>query len=100
MKTQSVGHVDTRAARTRTHSAKRRHTRGPLAVHGVADDLVRVVLGFLPGEQGGGAGGRGGQVARRAGQTFPHNDRQLGGGTRRAQSVVRDALVVALVLQC
>lgn len=69
-------------------------------MHRVADDLVRVVLRFLPGEQGGGAGvGRDDQVSRGAGQTLPHDDRQLGGGAGRAQAVVRDALVVAGVLQ-
>lgn len=82
-------------------SRARRHTRGTLAVHRVADDLVRVVLRFLPGEQGSCAGvGRGGQVARRAGQTLPHDHRQLGGGACRAQPIVSYALVVARVLQC
>ena len=69
-------------------------------MHRVADDLVRVVLRFLPGEQGSRAGvGSGRQVARRAGQTFPHNDRQLGSGTGRAQPIVCYALVVARILQ-
>lgn len=43
--------------------------------------------------------GRGRQVARGAGKTLPHDDRQLGGGTGRAQVVVCDTLVVAGVLQ-
>lgn len=67
----------------------------------VADDLVRVVLRFFPGEQGSCAGvGRGRQVVRRAGQTFPHNDRQLGSGTGCPQPIVCYALVVARILQC
>lgn len=85
----------------RLHTHGQRHTCGALAVHRVADDLVRVVLRFLPGEQCSCAGvGRGRQVARRAGQTFPHNDRQLGSGTGSAQPVVCYALVVARILQC
>lgn len=69
-------------------------------MHGVADDLVRVVLWLLPGEQGAGAGvGGGSQVVGRAGQTLPHNHRELGRGARRPQPVVGDALVVAGVLQ-
>lgn len=39
-------------------------------------------------------------MARRAGQTFPYNDCQLGSGAGRAQSIVRYALVVPCVLQC
>lgn len=71
-----------------------------MAVNGVADYLVGVVLRSLPGQQGGGAGvGRDGQETRRAGQTFPHDHRQLGGGAGRAQTVDRYALVVACVLQ-
>lgn len=69
-------------------------------MHGVADDLVRVVLRLLPGEQGAGAGvGGGSQVVGRAGQTLSHDHRQLGGGAGRPQPVVGDALVVAGVLQ-
>lgn len=70
-------------------------------MHRVTDDLVRVVLWFLPGEQGSCAGvGHGRQVARRAGQTFPHNDCQLGSGTGRPKPIVCYALVVAGILQC
>lgn len=70
-------------------------------MHRVADDLVRVILRLLPGEQGSCTGvGCSRQVTRRAGQTFPHNDRQLGSGTGRAQPVVCYALVVACILQC
>lgn len=79
----------------------RRTTGSALAVHRVADDLVRVVLGFFPGEQGTCAGvGGGRQVVGRAGQALPHNHRQFGSGAGCAQPVVRDALVVARVLQC
>lgn len=70
-------------------------TCSSLTVNGVADDLVRVVLGLLPGEQGRCAGiWRGSQVVRGAGQTFPHNDCQLGGGTCCPQSIVCYALVI------
>lgn len=69
-------------------------------MHRIADDLVGVVLGFLPGEKGSGAGeGRSRQVARRTREAFPHNDCKLGSGTRCSQPVVCDALVVARVLQ-
>lgn len=70
-------------------------------MNGVADDLVRVVLGLLPGEQGRCAGvRRGSQVARGAGQPFPHDDRQLGSGTCCPQSIVCYALVVTSILRC
>lgn len=72
-----------------------------MAVNRIANYLVRVVFRFLPGEQGSCAGvGCSRQVTRRAGQTFPYDDRQFGSGTGRAQPIVRYALVVACVLQC
>lgn len=78
-----------------------RLTCSPLTVNGVADDLVWVVLGFLPGKQGGCAGvRRSGHVLRSAGQTFSHDDRQLGSGTCGSQSIVSYALVITRVFQC
>ena len=83
-----------------SYTYKSGHTCGALAVHRVADDLVCVVLWFLPGEQGRCAGvGHSREVARWAWQTFPHNDRQLGSCAGCAKPVVCYALVVALVLQ-
>jgi len=84
---------------THKHTQDGALTCHTLVVHRVADDLVEVVLGPLPGEQHGGAGvGHGQQVARRAGQPLAHDHRQLGGGAGRAHAVVSDALVEARVL--
>lgn len=82
------------------HFQCRKPTCSMLEVHRVGNDLVRVILRLLPGEQGSGAGVRHcRQVARRAGQTLPHNDRQLGSGTGCAKLTVSYALIVAVILQ-
>lgn len=85
----------------RAQAREQTQTCSSLTVNRVADDLVRVVLRLLPGEQGRCAGvGCGSQVVRGAGQTFPHDDRQLGGGACCPQSVVCYALVITGILRC
>lgn len=78
-----------------------KQTSSSLTMNRVADDLVRVVLGLLPGEQGRCAGvWRGSQVVRGTGQTFSHNDCQLGGGTCCPQPIVCYALVITSIFRC
>lgn len=78
----------------------KKQTCSELVVHGVGNDLVCVVFGFLPGEQGHCAGvRRSSQVARAAGETFFHNDRQPGNGAGCPKPVFSDALIVTCVLQ-
>lgn len=85
----------------RAQACEQKQTCSSLTVDGVTNDLVRVVLGLLPGEQGRRAGVRcGSQMVRGAGQTFPHDDRQLGGGTCCPQSIVCYALVITGILWC
>lgn len=87
--------------RERAQAREQTQTCSSLTVNGVADDLVRVVFGRLPGEQGRCAGvRRSSQVARGAGETFPHDDRQLGGGACCPQSIVCYALVITGILRC
>lgn len=76
------------------------HTHSPLVVQGEADDLLAVVLWPLPGHQHGAAGeGHGRDLLGSAGQTLPHDHRELGGGTGHAQAVLSHTLVVASILQ-
>lgn len=100
---QSLGRceISERNACRRAQAREQTQTCSSLTVNGVADDLVRVVFGRLPGEQGRCAGvRRSSQVARGAGETFPHDDRQLGGGACCPQSIVCYALVITGILRC
>lgn len=75
-------------------------THSSLVVQGEADDLLAVVLRPLPGHEDGGAGeGHGRHLLGSAGQTLPHDHRELGSGTGHAQTVLSHALVVASILQ-
>lgn len=77
------------------------HTCSSLAVNRIPNDLIRVVLRFLPSEEGSCAGVRcDRQVPWGAGQTLPHNNSEYGSGAGCAQTIICYALVVTCVFQC
>ncbi|MEQ2176216.1 hypothetical protein GOODEAATRI_025795, partial [Goodea atripinnis] len=58
------------------------------------------VFWFLPGEQGSCAGvWSSSQMAREAGETFLHNDCQLGSGTGCAKPIFSNALVITCIFK-